>query len=202
MIGHLRGLVKEKREATVTLECNGVGYEIAVPKSTPIKLPEMDESALLYTHLHVRPESHSLYGFLTVAERDMFRILINVNKIGPSLALNILSDLSIVDLIACVRYEDTKPLERVPRLGRATAAKLLIELSNKIDRIAEAAQLVDDHDVPAGDYLTDAIDALLAMGFTKKEARDAVAAVRDAADTAETLVHLALNSLGSTRNGR
>ncbi len=198
MIGHLRGVIKQKRESSVVLECHGVGYEVVVPKGVPVQLPEIDEPAVLQTHLHVRPESQSLYGFMTVAERDMFRILINISKIGPSHAINILSELKLSDLVACVRYEDPKPLQKVPRLGKATAAKLLIELSSKIDHIVEVAELTDMPDVAPGDYLEDAVEALAVMGFSYREARSAVSSVRDQADTTEHVIRLALISLGST----
>ncbi len=199
LISQLQGVIKEKQEGYVVLECNGVGYEILLPKSTLLKLPEIGEPVVLRTHLYVRPEAHSLYGFLTAVQRDMFRILINISKIGPSLALNILSDLSIVDLVACVRYEDPKPLEKVPRLGKATAAKLLIELSGKIDHIVKTAQLSDAQEIPKGDYLTDALAALMTMGFSSKEARHAIAMVRDGADSTEEIIRLALHTLSSER---
>ncbi len=179
------------------LDCNGVGYEVNIPKSTQLKLPELDEPATLQTHLHVRPESHSLYGFLTAAERDMFRILINISNIGPSHALNILSELNLSELAACVRYEDPKPLERVPRIGKATAAKLLIELANKIDQI-DTAEAQDGHsEALVSDYRSEAVEALVVMGFSPREARNAVAQIHESAKTTEQAIRQALSLLGS-----
>ncbi len=197
MIGHLRGTVRQKRETTVVLDCNGVGYEIQIPKSTQFQLPDIDEQVMLQTHLHIRPESHNLYGFPTIAERDMFRILINISNIGPSHALNILSELKLPDLVACVRYEDPKPLEKVPRIGKATAAKLLIELANKIDNIAAIEPAVEHRDGATADYLEEAVEALVVMGFSPRESRGAVAAVRAESATTEDTIRQALNHLGS-----
>ena len=182
----------------MVLECNGVGYEILVPKSMQHQLSDVEDSVVLHTHLYVRPESQNLYGFLTVAERDMFRILINISNIGPSIALNILSELQISDLVACVKLEDTKPLQKVPRLGKATAAKLLIELTSKIHHVAEVAQTGIPGNTTTGSYLDDAREALVVMGYSNREARSAVAAVRDQAETAENAIRLALGILGST----
>ena len=198
MIGYLRGIVSQKRESSVILECNGVGYEVSVPKSTQLQLPDDGEPVQMHTHLHVRQESQALYGFLNVSQRDVFRVLINISNIGPSHALNILSDLTLSDLVACVRYNDPKPLEKVPRIGQATAAKLLIELSNKIDHIAAFDDLADEKSQPPSDFLKDAVDALVVMGFSHKEAREAVSAARGNADDAEQAIRYALNLLGST----
>ncbi len=198
MIGYLRGTVQQRRESSLVLECNGVGYEILIPKSMQHQLSDDVDSVVLHTHQYVRPESQNLYGFLTVAERDMFRILINISSIGPSIALNILSELQISDLVACVKLEDAKPLQKVPRLGKATAAKLLIELSSKMDYFAEVAQSGTTGGTATGSYLDDAREALIVMGFSNRDARSAVVAVHDQAETAEHAIQLALGILGST----
>lgn len=198
MIGYLRGVVNQKRESSVVLECNGVGYELFIPKSVQFQLPDDGQQVQLHTHLHVRPESQALYGFLNVSQRDVFRILINISNIGPSHALNILSELTLSELIACVRYNDPKPLEKVPRIGQATAAKLLIELSNKIDHIAAFDGSTDEKSLPPGDFLRDAFDALIVMGFSHKEARNAVSAARGNVENAEQAIRFALDLLGST----
>lgn len=197
MIGHLRGTVSQKRESSVVLDCNGIGYEVHIPKSTQFQLPDIDEQVVLQTHLHIRPESHSLYGFPTIAERDMFRILINISNIGPSHALNILSELKLPELVACVRYEDPKPLEKVPRIGKATAAKLLIELANKIDNIALVEPAIEHGDGSTADYLDEAIEALVVMGFSAREARSAVVQIRNNTETTEDAIRQALSRLGS-----
>lgn len=198
MIGHLRGTVKRKQDSFVLLDCNGVGYEIQIPKRTQMQIPELDDEVTLQTHLHVRPEAHSVYGFLTIAERDMFRVLINISGIGPSHALNILSELNLSELATCVRYNDPKPLEKVPRIGKSTAAKLLIELANKIDHIVLTESSGEQGDEVGADYLEEAVEALVVMGFSNREARNAIAQIRSTADTTEQAIRQALSHLGST----
>ncbi len=197
MIGYLRGTVKQKRESSVVLECNGVGYEISVPKSIQFQFPEVEEQGTLHTHLHVRPESQALYGFLSEQERDMFRILINISSIGPSHALNILSELKLSELVTCVRFNDSKPLESVPRIGKATAAKLLIELANKIDQFQVADAATETKSGSSTDYLEDAVEALMVMGFTQREAQSAVSGVREQSNSTEQAIRFALGNLRS-----
>lgn len=195
MIGYLRGIVSQKRETSVVVECNGIGYEVFIPKSAQFQLPEDGVQVQLHTHLHVRQESQALYGFVSVSQRDVFRVLINISSIGPSHALNILSELTLSDLVACVRYNDPKPLEKVPRIGQATAAKLLIELSSKIDHISAFDHAADEEILTPDDFLKDAVEALVVMGFSPREARKAVSDVRGNADDTEQAVRLALNLL-------
>ena len=197
MIGFLRGAIQHKTDAFVTLEVNGIGYEVNVPAKTCSVLPDVGALAALHTHLHVRPESQVLFGFRTLAERDMFRILININQVGPRLALSILSELSPHDLAVCVQYEDVSSLEKVPGVGKRTAARLLVELSDKIEGLSTRVDSDADTAVQPSNIAREAVDALIAMGFSRQESSRIVQSVRNQAQTTEEVVRIALSMLST-----
>ena len=170
MIGRLTGTLLEKHPPQILLEVAGIGYEIDVPMSSFYNLPEVGERVTLVTHFVVREDAQQLFGFLSLKERIAFRELIRISGVGPRLALSVLSGMSADDLAQCVVMQDSAQLTRVPGIGKKTAERLLLELKG---RLADALPQSGGVAVRAG-VSHDALGALLALGYSEKEALPAV----------------------------
>lgn len=171
MIGRLSGILLEKNPPQLLLDVQGVAYEVDVPMSTYYNLPANGERIALYTHLVVREDAHLLYGFGTESERRAFRQLLKVTGIGAKIALSVLSGLSVAELAQAVTLQETGRLTRVPGIGRKTAERLMLELKDKL-----GADLVQAPGIErATPSTSDIMNALLALGYSEREA---VAAVR------------------------
>lgn len=173
MIGHLSGTLLAKQPPDIVVDVQGVGYEIQAPMSTFYGLPPTGEPVRLFTHLVVREDAHQLFGFGTHDERRMFRELIRISGVGPRTALSVLSGLSIADLTLAVAEQETGRLTRVPGIGRKTAERLLLELKGRLlapDLGGTAAGAA-----PAQEAGGDILRALLALGYSDREARAATA---------------------------
>ena len=166
MIGSLSGKLLAKQPPQVLLEVAGVGYEIDVPMSTFYNLPATGESVKLHTHLVVREDAHVLYGFATLEERSVFRKLIRISGVGARTALSVLSGLSVAELAQAVTLQDAERLTKVPGIGKKTAERLLLELKGKL-----ADTLPADTKTGSGN---DVLNALLGLGYSEKEALNAV----------------------------
>jgi len=166
MIGRLTGTLLEKMPPQVLLDVGGVGYEIDVPMSSFYNLPAVGERVTLVTHFVVREDAQQLYGFLSLKERVAFRELIRISGVGPKLALSVLSGMSADELAQCIVMQDAALLTRVPGIGKKTAERLLLELKG---RLADALPQVGGVSVSAG-VTHDALGALLALGYSDKEA--------------------------------
>ena len=167
MIGRITGTLLEKHPPQVVVEAGGVGYEVDVPMSTFFNLPAMGERVSLHTHLVVREDAQLLYGFLTLKERGGFRELIRISGVGPRLALAVLSGLSVDELAQCVALQESGRLTKVPGIGKKTAERLLLELKGKLaDALPQAIGGVPT----AAGVASDALNALLALGYSDKEA--------------------------------
>jgi len=155
---------------------NGVGYEALIPLSSYNKLPPPGQEVKLLTHLAVREDAHTLYGFMTTAERELFRLLINtVSGIGPKIALNVLSGISVIAFRGAVANGDIKALSQISGVGKKTAERIVVELKDKIGaagawEAASAQRALSSED----QKLNDAVLALIALGFKHVEAHDAV----------------------------
>ncbi len=171
MIGRLSGILLEKNPPQLLLDVHGVAYEVDVPMSTYYNLPVIGERITLYTHLVVREDAHLLYGFGTEGERRAFRQLIKVTGIGAKIALSVLSGLSVAELAQAVTLQETGRLTRVPGIGKKTAERLMLELKDKLG--ADLTQAVGVNRVAPN--TSDIMNALLALGYSEREA---VAAVR------------------------
>jgi len=172
MIGRLTGQLVAKQPPQITVDVNGVGYEVDVPMSTFYALPATGERVQLVTHYVVREDAHLLFGFATQDERAAFRQLIKVTGIGPKVALAVLSGLSVSELNQAIALQDVKRLTRVPGIGNKTAERLLLELRGKVVAGAAASGATPAPASPADDV----VNALLALGYSDKEA---AAACRD-----------------------
>lgn len=164
MIGRLSGLLLDKNPAQLIVDCNGVGYEVSVPMSTFYHLPAMGERVTLLTHMVVREDAQLLYGFGTTQERELFRELIKISGIGARTALAILSGMSVNDLAQAVTMQEVGRLTRIPGIGKKTAERLLLELKGKLGAELGTAPGADSE---SGN---DILSALLALGYSEKEA--------------------------------
>jgi len=133
MIGFLRGILTVKAPPSLVIDVNGVGYELEAPMSTCFALPDIGDNIQIVTHLVVREDQHTLYGFATEAERKLFRDLLKVNRVGAKLALGILSGISVEGFIRCVQDEDQTALSKLPGVGRKTAERLILDMRDRID---------------------------------------------------------------------
>ena len=164
MIGRLAGLLAEKNPPQLLVDVGGVGYEVDVPMSTFYQLPALGERVLLLTHFVVREDAQVLYGFLTAEERATFRLLVKISGVGPRTALAILSGLSVGELAQAVTLQESGRLVKVPGIGKKTAERLLLELKGKL-----GADLARPATV-ASDAQADILQALLALGYSDREA--------------------------------
>lgn len=170
MISFLLGVIEEKRDNTLVMDVNGVGFELTVSNNTLVSLPYEKESAKVYTYMSVREDGISLYGFSTTEERDLFYKLITVSGVGPKMAITILSGLSISDLIMAITKEDSKLLSKIKGLGKKTAERICLELKDKLDvlHIDDSEQTYDiNYDEDAVQMAT---DTLISLGISKNEA--------------------------------
>lgn len=167
MIGRLSGILLEKNPPQLLIDCNGVGYEVSVPMSTFYNLPALGEKVMLLTHLAVREDAHLLYGFGSAEERNVYKQLIKITGVGARMALSILSGMSVADLAQAITLQEAGRLTRVPGIGKKTAERLLLELKGKLGADLGAAGLI------VSDAASDILNALLALGYSDKEALQA-----------------------------
>jgi Holliday junction DNA helicase RuvA len=170
MIGRLTGTLVEKNPPQLLLDVQGVAYEVDVPMSTFYNLPATGERVVLFTHLVVREDAHLLFGFGTEHERRAFRQLVKISGIGARTALSVLSGLSVAELAQSVTMQDTGRLTKIPGIGRKTAERLLLELKDKLG--ADLTAGVGIHRAPPAS--ADVLNALVALGYSDKEAQRAV----------------------------
>lgn len=190
MIGRIAGTLIEKNPPQLLVDCQGVGYDVDVPMSTFYNLPGLGERVVLLTHLAIREDAHVLFGFGTSEERTTFRQLIKISGVGARTALSILSGMSVADLAQAITFQEAGRLTRVPGIGKKTAERLLLELKGKL-----GADLGSGGAVPlAGDHSSDILNALLALGYSDKEALLAMKSVPAGAGVSDG-IKLALKSL-------
>ena len=197
MITFLHGKLVEALPTQVIIDVNGVGYEALIPLSSFEKLPPPGGDVKLLTQLVIREDAHTLYGFMTVAERDLFRLLVNsVSGIGPKTALNILSGMNPVAFRGAVANSDVKSLSQISGVGRKTAERIVVELRDKIGAAGAWEAASARHVLSPDDQkINDAALALMALGFKQVEAHDAVRASQTmlgAKATVEELVRACL----------
>jgi holliday junction DNA helicase RuvA len=176
LIGRLTGRLAAKQPPQVLLDVGGVAYEVDVPMSTFYALPATGETVSLFTHLIVREDAHILYGFATLEERGAFRQLIRISGVGARTALSVLSGMSVGELASAVALQDAARLVKVPGIGRKTAERLLLELKGKLLPIEETRERPSD-----------VVNALLALGYSDKEATAAVKGLAPGLPVAEAI---------------
>jgi holliday junction DNA helicase RuvA len=176
MITFLQGKLVETLPTQAIVEVQGIGYEVLIPLSSYDKLPAPGQEVKLLTHLVVREDAHTLYGFMSAAERELFRLLVNtVSGIGPKIALNILSGISVTGFRGAVANGDVKALSQISGVGKKTAERIIVELKDKIGAVGAWEALSAQRGLsPADQKVNDAALALVALGFKQVEAHDNV----------------------------
>lgn len=176
MITFLRGKLIDALPTQVSVEVSGIGYEVLIPLSSFDKLPSPGAEISLLTHLVIREDAHVLYGFMTTAERELFRMLVNnVSGIGPKIALNVLSGISVTAFRGAVANGDVKALSQISGVGKKTAERIVVELRDKIGAAgAWEASSAKRSLSPEDQKVNDAVLALMALGFKQIEAHEAV----------------------------
>jgi holliday junction DNA helicase RuvA len=199
MIGQLRGRLAEKRPNQVLVDVGGVGYIVAVPLSTYAALGELHTEVTLLIHTHVREDALALYGFVSSREKHFFEMLLSASGVGPSLALKILSGMSVEELVPAIRGSDLTRLTRIPGVGRKTAERMVVELKDKLDAVTLEAQRPAVAS-PAG-IEADVISALVNLGYETRAAESAVGEAKRETGVGnfEKLLRAALQALSAPK---
>lgn len=199
MIGQLRGKLAEKRPNQVLVDVGGVGYVVLVPLSTFAALGELHTEVTLLIHTHVREDALSLYGFVSSREKHLFELLLSASGVGPSLALKILSGMSVDELVPAIRGSDLGRLTKIPGVGRKTAERMVVELKDKLEAVViEVERPVASS--PAG-VEADVVSALVNLGYETRTAEKAVEEARKemGAGNFEKLLRGALQALSQSK---
>ncbi len=199
MIALLKGTLIEKTPEVVIVDAGGVGYEVFIPLSTFYDLPAPGAPATLHIHTRLREDSLRLFGFYSLQEKQIFEVLIGINKVGPKLALAILSGLPFQELWAAVSSNDVARLSAIPGVGKKTAERLALELRDKL--AAPVGQQGEAAPVSSNPMRDDALSALINLGYKKPDAEKALDQLNKngAADSIETLIRDSLNLLSSDK---
>lgn len=188
MIGRLAGKLLGKEPPLLWLDVNGIGYELEAPLSTFYKLPEVGQPLSVHTHFSVREDQHTLFAFATAAEKALFRQLIKVGGVGPRSALTILSGISVDDFWDTVRAQDAAKLTRLPGIGKKTAERLVLELKDKAGEPGAPSRPAGE----GGTAVSQAVSALVNLGYKPAEAQRLADAAYRAGDPAEQVIREAL----------
>jgi Holliday junction DNA helicase RuvA len=201
VIDRLRGQLVESEITEAVIDVGGVGFAVTIPLSTYDRLPAAGGQVSLHTHLHVREDLLQLYAFFTPGERRLFRLLITVSGIGPRIALNVLSCMTVGGFCSTVAAGDVKALVRVNGLGRKSAERMVMELRDRIAEIDPGAALPEGGEDPSAPEVADAVAALETLGFKADKARQVVKAVSAelpaAGRSTENLIRKSLQRLNS-----
>lgn len=185
MIGRLVGKLIEKSPGLVLLEVSGVAYEVEVSSITSDNLPDINETLVLHTHMVVREDAQLLFGFVVREEKDLFRMLIKVNGVGPKLGLTILSGMDAASFARCVKNNDVQSLIALPGVGKKTAERLVIEVRDKLDAWGDFPSEITPLKPRGRASLLDAETALIKLGYRPQEAAAALAQIELAEDQAD-----------------
>jgi len=187
MFEYLTGILTVKNPVSAVIECGGIGYLLSIPVSTYDRLPEIGQRVTILVHMVHRDDVMELYGFTGEFERELFRKLIGVTRIGPKLALAILSGGSPENLAFAIEAGDVVTLSKIPRLGKKTAERIIMELRGKLEISGDLPAVV-------GDAASQAVDALCALGFSRTDAARAIQKAQKKAPDAlvDELIRLAL----------
>ncbi len=178
MIGHLRGTLIDKRPTQILVDVGGVGYQVNIPLSTFYALGDLRSDVNLLTYTHVREDALALYGFLTAREKHFFEMLISASGVGPSLAIKILSGMSVDELVPAIRRGDLVQLTRIPGVGKKTAERMVVELRDKLAVLAAAHEPARPEASGRPQLEADVISALENLGYDRRNSERAVEAAQ------------------------
>jgi Holliday junction DNA helicase RuvA len=194
VIGLLRGKILAKQPPSLLLDVHGVGYEVDAPMTTFYDLPEVGAEVTLFTHLAVREDAHTLYGFIALSDRTLFRSLLKVNGVGARLALTILSGMNAQTFIACVQAGDADALVKLPGIGKKTAERLIIELRDRLEGVIPTDSTPHKAAMVAASPVEDAVTALVGLGYKPQEASKMVRVIDTADMSSEDIIRSALQT--------
>jgi Holliday junction DNA helicase RuvA len=195
MISRLAGTLISKQPPLLVIDVNGVGYEVEAPLSVFYDLPEVGKPLVILTHLSITDNAHTLYGFASEQERTLFRQLLKISGIGAKLALTILSGATGAELAQFVADRDTAALTRLPGIGKKTAERIIIELRDKLDNLPMVSNNLPGGGTSLpGDSVSEAKNALIALGYKAQEANNMARAVAKPDMDTEEIIRLALQS--------
>src|ERR1700748_2470084 len=201
MITFLDGKLTNALPTQAIVDVGGVGYEVFIPLSSYDKLPSVGQPIRILTHLHVREDAQILYGFMTAAERDLFRLLVNnVSGIGPKLGLAVLSGMSVTNFKSAVVNADVAALSKISGLGKKTAERIVLELKDKVGVAAAwEASSAANAPTPEQERANEAVLALIALGYKQAEVHRVIHDLqqKQKTDSAEDLVKLALKEMAA-----
>jgi Holliday junction DNA helicase RuvA len=199
MISRIEGRLISKKPPLLEINVHGLVYEVLAPMGTFYHLTETGAPVMLYTHFVVREDAQQLYGFASVTERDLFRALIKVNGVGPKLGLTILSGMSAAQFIECISMEDADQLTRIPGIGKKTAQRLLIDIKDRLKEIDISGFNFKNMtpDLEESSPQSDALAALIALGYKLADAKKAISASAIENSTSEQHIKSALQWLTS-----
>ncbi len=201
MIGHLRGILLERRPPTLIVEAGGVGYEVEAPLSAFYDLPADGSEVFLHVHMVVREDAQLLFGFRHRSERDLFRSLIRVNGVGPKLALTLLSGIEAREFVRCVQEGDVATLVRLPGVGRKTAERLVVEMRDRLaaifgDMLPPELDAESGAAQPLASRVTEEAEgALITLGYKPTEAAKAIHGAYEEGMTTEEVIRSALRRM-------
>lgn len=194
MIGFLRGKLVAKQPPVLLIDVNGVGYEIEAPMTTFYDLPETGAEITLHTHLVVREDAHTLFGFARLSDRALFRTLIKINGVGPRMALGILSGMSADAFARCIQDNDSAALTRVPGVGKKTAERLVVELRDRLGKGEGAVADMPSITASPANPVEEAVSALIALGYKPPDASRMVRAIEAKDLGVEEIIRRALQA--------
>ena len=197
MYAFIEGKVCEKNGSELVLLAGGVGYSIQCSMATMQQVPPIGETFRCYTVFSVREDAMELFGFATRDERDMYRNLTAVSGVGPRMALGLLGSMPLRDLHIAILMDDITALSRAPGIGKKTAQRIALELKDKVSQESVALPAADGRPAaaPASDHVTEAMEALEALGYSAAEARGALSRLPDRSGSADELIRLALRAM-------
>lgn len=196
MIALITGKLRRKAADYLIVDVSGVGYQVHVPLSTFCSIPEPGQEVTLHIHTHLREDSLSLFGFFTQSEKDMFLLLLSVSGIGPKLALAVLSSIPVEDLSCALRSADDSKLCSIPGIGKKTAARMVLELKDKVTALMPGTASPAGTTAVSADH-EDVISALVNLGYKRPQAEEAVRKISPGRSgvRVEDLIREALNAL-------
>lgn len=202
MIAFLTGRLAFKAPTHLTLDVQGVGYEVHVPLSTYYALPNLDEVTALHIHTHLREDAIQLFGFFSHSEKESFLLLTTVSGVGPKLALSVLSSLPVTELVHAIQGEDIDKLATVPGIGKKSAGRIALELKDKMGKIQPVAVQAAASEAPGtDDPLEDALSALVNLGYRPQDAKEALRRVTKGATSPIVLKNLIREGLKEIAKG-
>ncbi len=195
MIGRLRGILLQKQPPHLLVDVQGVAYEVDAPMSTFYDLPEVGKEVVLHTHLAIKEDAHSLYGFGTESDRALFRTLLKITGVGAKLALAVLSGASVAEFTRLIQTADVVALTRIPGVGKKTAERMIVELKDKLGSFSGTGVIaLRAGAAVATDPLTEATVALGSLGYKPIEVQALLKKVDAAGLSAEELIRRALQA--------